>query len=156
MARYIEAIDLPLPLEAAFEYMADFSRTAEWDPGVAEARRITPGPVRRGSRFHVSIAFLGTRTPFEYRIVEFEPHSRIVFEGGDASMRSIDELTFTPRPGGTRVTYEARIELLGLRRFADPLFDLVFQTIGQRAVAGLRKRFAKTTYRADPDEYRAA
>ena len=53
MARYVDAIDLPIPLEQAFDYLADFSRTAEWDPGVVEAERLTPGPPRRGSRFRV-------------------------------------------------------------------------------------------------------
>jgi len=65
-----------------------------------------------------------------------------VLEGGDAGLRSIDEITFTPRPGGTRVTYEARLELTGLRRLADPLLDVVFQHVGRAAAAGLAARFA--------------
>jgi hypothetical protein len=46
VARTVDAMDLPIPLEEAFDYLADFSRTAEWDPGVAEAKRLTPGAVR--------------------------------------------------------------------------------------------------------------
>jgi hypothetical protein len=29
MARFVDAIDLPIPVEEAFDYLADFSRTAE-------------------------------------------------------------------------------------------------------------------------------
>ena len=142
MARYVDAIDLPIGIEDAFDYLADFSRTAEWDPSVAEARRLTRGKVGLGSRFRVSVSLLGRRIPLEYRISEFERPSRLVLSGGDPSIRSVDEITFVSRPGGTRVTYEARLELVGIRRLADPLLDLLFQRIGRLAVRGLRERLA--------------
>jgi hypothetical protein len=140
MARFVDAIDLPIPIEEAFDYLADFSRTAEWDPGVEEARRITRGKVRLGSRFRVTVSFLGRR---EYRITEFERPSHLVLSGGDSSLRSVDEITFVSRPGGTRVTYEASLELVGIRRIADPILDLLFQRIGRLAVRGLRERLAE-------------
>lgn len=140
MARYVDAIDLPIPIEEAFDYLADFSRTAEWDPGVCEARRLTRGEIRLGSRFEVTVSFLGRRIPLQYRITEFEPPSRLVLTGGDSSLRSIDEITFVSRRGGTRVSYEARLELVGIRRLADPVLDLLFQRVGRLAVRGLRER----------------
>ncbi len=142
MARYIDAIDLPIPIGPAFDYLADFSRTVEWDPSVCDARRITRGAVRLGSRFGVSVSFLGRRIPLEYRITEFERPSRLVLTGGDSSLRSVDEITFVSRPGGTRVTYEARVELTGIGQLADPFLDLLFQRIGRQAVRGLRERWA--------------
>jgi carbon monoxide dehydrogenase subunit G len=147
MARYVDAIDLPIPLEQAFEYLADFSRTAEWDPGVVEAERLTPGPPRRGSRFRVVVSFLGRRLPLDYEITAYEPPTRLVLEGGDSSVHSHDEITFAPRPGGTRVTYEARLELRGLRRLADPLLQLILQRIGRLAVCGLQERLADARVR---------
>jgi len=149
VARYVDAIDLPIPLDEAFDYLADFSRTAEWDPGVAEARRLTPGAVRLGSRFRVSVSFLGRRIPLEYRITGFEPPSRLVLVGGNGSLRSIDEITFVSRPGGTRISYEARLELSGIGRLADPFLDVLFQRIGRVAVRGLRERVAGRVSQAD-------
>ena len=73
MARYVDAICLPMSIEEAFDYLADFSRTAEWDPGVSDAKRITRGPVRLGSRFRVAVAFLGRRIPLEYLESQFGP-----------------------------------------------------------------------------------
>lgn len=32
MARYVDAIDLPIPIEEAFDCLADFSRTASGIP----------------------------------------------------------------------------------------------------------------------------
>ena len=140
MARYIDAIDLPLPIEQVFDYLADFSRTAEWDPGVVAGRRLTDGEIGVGSRFEVVVAFLGRRMPLEYTITHHERPTRLVLEGGDDSVRSIDEITFVEREGGTRITYEARLELVGIRRLADPLLDWLFQHIGRLAVRGLRER----------------
>jgi dehydrogenase/reductase SDR family protein 12 len=140
MARYVDAIDLPLPIKEAFDYLADFSRTAQWDPGVTEARRISRGPVKLGSRFEVVVSFLGRKLPLEYRITEFERPHRLVLSGGDDALLSVNEITFVSRPGGTRVTYEARIELGGVRRLAEPVVHLMFQQVGRVAVRGLRER----------------
>ena len=142
MARYLDVIDLPLPIEGAFDYLADFARSAEWDPGVVAAERLTPGAPRLGSRFRVVASFLGRRLPLEYEIAALERPSRLVLVGGDASLRSVDEISFAPRPGGTRVTYEARLELGGWRRLADPLLQLAFQRIGRAAARGLRRHAA--------------
>jgi carbon monoxide dehydrogenase subunit G len=142
MARFVDAIDLPVPPEEAFDYLADFDRTAEWDPGVVETARLTPGPSRAGSRFRVVVSFLGRRMPLEYTIETYQRPHRLILAGGDESLHSVDELTFAAREGGTRVTYEARLELRGAARLADPLLDLAFQVIGRFAARGLRERFA--------------
>jgi carbon monoxide dehydrogenase subunit G len=156
VARYVDAIDLPIPIQDAFDYLADFSHTAEWDPGVADARRLTGGKVGLGSRFEVGVSFLGRRIPFVYEITAFERPSRLVLSGSEGSLRSIDEITFVSRSGGTRVTYEARLELAGIRQLADPLLDLWFQRIGRLAVRGLRERMATTGSRAPARARRAA
>jgi hypothetical protein len=57
-----------LPAEV-FEYLADLSSTAEWDPGASEARRLDADPLRAGARFRVLADFLGRRIPLEYRTV---------------------------------------------------------------------------------------
>ncbi|NNL64697.1 MAG: hypothetical protein HKP30_00500 [Myxococcales bacterium] len=150
MARFVDAIDLPVPPETAFDYLADFHRTAEWDPGVVEAERLTPEPSREGSVFRVVVSFLGRRMPLEYTITHYDRPHRLILEGGDDSLHSLDELTFSAREGGTRVTYEARLELSGIRRIADPLLDVAFQLIGRFASRGLRERFAAAGGSARP------
>lgn len=147
MARYADAIDLPVSPREAFDYLADFSRTAEWDPSVVDARRLTPGEIRLGSSFEVIVSLLGRRVPLEYRITEFARPSRLVLSGGTPSLRSIDEIAFVPRSGGTRVTYEARLELPGILRLADPIVCLLLRRIGPQALRGLRERLARKNVR---------
>ena len=140
MARFVDAIDLPVSVEDAFAFLADFSRTAEWDPSVLHAERLTGGRVRKGSRFRVVVSLLGRQLPLEYEITEFDKPSRLVLVGGDETLRSVDEITFVARPHGTRVTYEAKLELRGLRKLADPALHVLFQLVGRLAVCGLRRR----------------
>ena len=143
MVRYIDAIDLPIPVEAAFDLLADFSRTVEWDPGVIAAQRLDDGEPRRGSRFRVIVSFLGRKLPLEYRITALERPSRVVLRGGNGSLVSIDEITLAPREGGTRVTYEARLELAGAAKLAEPLLQRLFQSVGRKAARGLRERASR-------------
>lgn len=150
MARYVDAIDLPMTIEEAFDFLADFSRTAEWDPGVAEAGRLTGGAIGLGSRFRVVVSCLGRRIPLEYEITAFERPTHLVLTGGDSSLRSVDEITFASRPGGTRVTYEARLDFTGVRRLADPILDLLLQRVGRLAVRGLRERASSHASRPRP------
>ena len=143
MARYVDAIDLPLPTEQAFAYLADFSNTQAWDPGVVSAQRLARGEIGLGSRFRVVVRFAGRTLSLDYEITAFEPPTRLVLRGSDGQIESIDELGFVPREGGTRVTYEACLELVGIRRLADPILDLLFQRVGRLAVRGLRERMAQ-------------
>jgi hypothetical protein len=142
MARFLDAIDLPVPPVAAFDYLARFDHTAEWDPGVVEATRLDPGPLGAGSRFAVIASFLGRRVPLEYEITAFEPPHRLVLRGEGGSVVSVDTITFAPIPGGTRVCYDALLELRGLARIFDPLLQLLFQRAGRRAARGLREQTA--------------
>lgn len=140
MARFVDVIDLPVPLEVAFAELADFSRTQFWDPGVTAAARLDDGPLGIGSRFEVQVSILGQSRSLEYTITEFDPPHRLVLRADDASMRLLDEITFAPSADGTRVAYEVQCTPLGLLALADPLLDLVvLPRIGRAAAEGLRK-----------------
>lgn len=157
MARFVDAIDLPFSPIAAFDYLAGFEHTAEWDPGVVEARRLDRDrPLGRGSRFAIVSSFLGRRVPLVYEITAYEPPHRLVLRGVGSDVVSIDTLTFAPVPGGTRVTYEARLDLAGLARLADPLLDWLFAWVGARAVRGLRERAGDIARRSWRSERRTA
>jgi hypothetical protein len=83
--------------------------------------------------------FLGRKAALTYRIVEFAPGMAVTLRGENATVVSLDRITFEPSPGGTRVTYDADIALKGPLRIADPVLGLAFDRIGNRAVEGLRE-----------------
>ena len=76
----------------------------------------------------------------EYELTVCERPYRLVLEGRGDGFYAVDEITLAPREHGTRVTYEARIELEGLRRLADPALAVLLQGIGRLAARGLRER----------------
>ena len=120
--------------------MAAFANVAEWDPGVVEAEPINPGPPHTGSRFRVVVSAAGRKMPLEYRITELEAPRRVLLVAETSILKSVDEITVEPAPGGATVTYDANLELLGPFRIFNPALAVVFNRVGDRAAAGLRRK----------------
>ena len=62
-----------------------------------------------------------------------------MLRGENATVVSLDRITFEPSDEGTRVTYDADLALKGPLRIADPLLGLAFDRVGDRALEGLRE-----------------
>jgi carbon monoxide dehydrogenase subunit G len=142
MAHYRASLDTSRSREEMFAYLSDFSSTQEWDPGVVEAHRVGDAPVGEGTEFLLVAEFMGRRTPLTYRIVEHDPPNAVTLRGENATVVSLDRITFEPSEGGTRITYDADLALKGPLRLADPLLGLAFRRVGDRALAGLRATLA--------------
>jgi carbon monoxide dehydrogenase subunit G len=134
-----QRVETPLPLDAAFAFLADFSNAAIWDPGTATAQRLDDGPVRVGSRFALGVRMAGSVRPMTYRIVRLEPDRELVLDGRGSGVAATDTLTFEPVPEGTRIDYRADIRLLGWRRLLTPFAGGAFARLGQAAKAGMER-----------------
>jgi hypothetical protein len=139
MAQYVTTIESTRTPCEAFDYLAEFSRAAEWDPNVKEGSRLTSGPVGHGSTFRIVSSFLGRSVPLQYRVTAFESPRRVVLEADNFAIRSVDEITFEPNGDGSRITYRADLRLKGLLRLADPMLAAAFRRLGDRAASGLRR-----------------
>ena len=138
MAHYRTSVTTPHHPEGAFDYMASFENVAEWDPGVVEAEPIDSGKPRAGRRVRVVVSSAGRKMPLEYRIAEIDAPRRVLLIAETSTLRSVDEITVEPAPGGSTVTYDANLELLGPLRIFNPALAIVFRRVGDRAAAGLR------------------
>jgi carbon monoxide dehydrogenase subunit G len=135
--RYEREIEVVGDPQNVFDYLADFANTAEWDPGIDEARRLTPAPTQVGSRFEVIAAFRGKRQRFEYVVTEYEEGRRVALRGEGAKARSDDVITVSGGDGRARVGYEADIRLKGVYRIAEPFLRSTFRRTGDDALDGL-------------------
>lgn len=128
----------------AFHYMANFSNSAEWDPGVARAEQLTDDPRAVGARFAVVAKFLGRKVKLTYETVELDPPRRVLFRAESGTVVSLDEITFAPTAiGGTVLTYVADLQLKGAMRIAAPAMSFAFRRTGTRARNGITERLAQ-------------
>jgi carbon monoxide dehydrogenase subunit G len=113
------------------DYLKDFGHAEEWDPGTESCTRQDSGPVQVGSTWHNVSKIAGVSTELTYRLEELTDE-RIVLKGHNDSATSTDTITVVPSPDGpgSRITYEAVIELKGARKIADPVMKVVFEKIG--------------------------
>jgi carbon monoxide dehydrogenase subunit G len=139
MAHYLGSLETSRPAEEVSAYMSDFSTTQEWDPGVAEAQRLDTSAIRVGSEFRVLASFLGRRIPLTYRIIEYDPPRVTTLRAESSTVVSLDTITVASAAGVTRITYDAKLSLRGPLKLFDPLLGLVFNRLGDRALAGLRR-----------------
>jgi carbon monoxide dehydrogenase subunit G len=122
------------PLDTVVDYLKDFSRAQEWDPGTELCIRQDPGPVREGSTWLNVSVFLGRRTELTYRLQRLE-RDRLTFVGHNATAVSTDDLTFSAGDGVTSITYRAQIRLSGPARLASPLLRLALERLANKVTA---------------------
>ena len=142
MASYRATIETQWSQAAAFAYLSDFRTSAEWDPGVVEAKKSGGPEIGEGTEFQLVARFLGRETALTYRVIEFDPPNAVTFLGENATVVSRDRITFEARASGTRVSYEADLQLKGPMRLADPLLALAFKRVGDRALTSMRQVLA--------------
>jgi carbon monoxide dehydrogenase subunit G len=136
MARYRTEQPFAGPPEVAFDYLANFTSVAEWDPGVSEATRLDDGPLGVGSRFRVVVK----TGPLVYEVRELDPGRRIRLVAETSTLRSDDVITVLPAEDGATVSYDADLTTRGWAVLLNPLLGLVFRRIGDQAAAGLRAK----------------
>ena len=134
-----EKIHVPRPPREAFAYVADFSTTAEWDATATAARKLTPGPIDRGTRFEVVCRLpLGSVT-LDYTVTRLEPEHLIELQGTSRFFTVTDTITFEETATGTHIDYRASFSFSGLLETLSPRFADGMRRMGRRSVEGLRE-----------------
>jgi hypothetical protein len=149
MAHFVTHFRTDAALEDAFDYLADFSNAATWDPFVASAERVGRGASRTGARFVVTMASPPGMLPvhLHYTLTRFERNKTLEFTAETDAFRSHDRIRFESTPGrdGCVVHYDADLRPRGLWILADLPLHLGFQLSGAVSAAGLRKALAALT-----------
>lgn len=140
MARRTITLDTHADPATTFAFLEDFSNAADWDPGVQSAQRLDTGPVALGSRFALDLLVAGRVQRWTYVVETHEAPRRVTFVTRSRSAEGVDDVTVAPGPaGGSRVTWDASFAFSGLLgRLVDPLFQVAFSRLVDKAVAGLR------------------
>lgn len=117
--------------EGVVEYLRDFSRTEQWDPGTVSSTRLDGGPVAVGSRWRNVSTFLGRRTELVYELTRDDPDG-LRFVGRNDTATTVDDISIMPgaAPGTTRIGYHAHLEFNGLAKLGAPVAKLAMEKLG--------------------------
>lgn len=138
MARYVVHVRTPMPRAEAFAYMADLTNFAEWDPGVDRVEQVEGDGAGPGAAFDVAVKVPFRTMTLRYKTVAYDvPSTTATVVAENGLLTSKDTITVEADSDGSIVTYDAELKLKGLFGLSDPLLNLTFNQIGDRAAAGL-------------------
>lgn len=125
-------------VDEVFDYLADFTTSAAWDPGVVSATRLDAGPVRVGSRFDVRVRFAGRELPMAYRVERADRPHHLELSAVSPTSTARDVIHLAPDGDRfTRVTWTLEVTLTGWSRLAEPLLGPMLRRLGRQAMDGL-------------------
>lgn len=138
MARYTATLTTAKSPEELFDYLADFTSNAEWDPATVSVECLK-GPAGMGAEYRLVSTFMGQHPVLVYETVEYDRPHAVTFRAENATVVSLDRMTFTPVESGTQLTYDAKLTPKRWMRLFGPLLALAFKRIGDDALKGLRQ-----------------
>src|SRR4051812_1542368 len=135
--RLERTVAVDVPVRRAFDYLADFTTTTDWDPGTVSTVRCD-GDGGVGTTYRNTSKFLGRETSLTYVVEELVANERIRLRGESETVVSVDTMTFRRNGPRTEVTYTAEFTFKGLGRVVAPLLKPAFMRLGDEAESGLR------------------
>ncbi|SDY60434.1 SRPBCC family protein [Nitrosomonas sp. Nm33] len=117
------------------ELLANYPR---WSPEVHELEKLTEGPLGLGTICRQVRVDQGNRSESTFRIITFEPHIHICFDGVSNSFRC-DYLLEPANPAATQITFT--FELLSLELHMRPfekLIHIAIQDGAERTVRNIK------------------
>lgn len=139
MITLTETITVPRSAADCLRYLADFSTTAQWDPGVLSARKLSPGAVAPGSQFEVEVKTPRGALAMHYSLDELDPdHGLIRLSGRAEGLEVIDRIQVEAvSQHECRIRYQADMRFSGLASLTEPALAPWLRRMGRTSVASL-------------------
>ncbi len=139
IARIEGEIIIDRPVDVVFDYVADQSNEPQYNPQMIRAKKITAGPVRKGTQFRSAVASRGHTAEM---LIECTRYDRPRLLTSTTTIRQADisyTLTFEPATGGTRMRWSGRVRPKGALRLLGPVITWMGIRQEQRIWASLKK-----------------
>jgi dehydrogenase/reductase SDR family protein 12 len=134
-----ETIEVERPVVEAFDYIADFRSTTQWDSTADSARKLTHGPVSVGTRFEVICRHPLGRVTLQYTLTRYEPGQLLALHGSSRFFDVDDEIRFTETAAGTRIDYRADFTFRQPLKYFSAKFRAGLERMGRASVQGLKQ-----------------
>jgi hypothetical protein len=139
MAQIEGEILIDQPVDLVFDYVADQSNESQYNPHMVRAEKITPGPVRKGTRFRSAVASMGRTAEM---LTEYTGYDRPTLLASTTTMAQADFsylLTFEPAAAGTRMRWAGQVRPKGAFRLLGPLISWLGKRQERRIWASLKQ-----------------
>jgi uncharacterized protein YndB with AHSA1/START domain len=125
------------PIGEVFAFLADAENDPKWRPGVLDIERMSGTGV--GTRYRQGVKGPGgRRLAADIEITEYEPDRAIGFRATSGPVRPEGRYELTAADGATRVRFELRADLGGLKRLMGPMVKKTMESeVG--ALASLKR-----------------
>ena len=114
-------ISINRPVEDVFRFVADTANDPKWHTDALEVRRMTDGPVGKGTTYHLRLKPSMGVSEGTVEMAEFQPNRRQVLRGDMGKMKPTITYLFQPAGSGTAFTRRVQFELPGMMRLMQPL-----------------------------------
>jgi hypothetical protein len=145
MARIEGEIVIGRPIGVVFDYVADQSNEPQYNPQMARAEKITPGPVGKGTRFRSAVACRGRTAKM---LIECTGYDRPKLFATTTTMAQADityTLRFEPAPAGTQMRWSGRVRPKGALRLLGPVITWLGRRQEQRIWTALKHHLETTS-----------
>ena len=135
MATFENTVMIRRPIEDVFAFLADFENIPKWNYAIADARKISEGPVGVGTIYQ-QVRSVPSRSEERFEVTAYNPPRQLEIRGqlGPFPSRLSYDLAATPE--GTRVTNSVELELRGPGRL---LGRVAVPRVRDAVAANLRK-----------------
>ena len=131
-----ERIEVQRPLHEVFNYISEFSRIDEWDPGVARGHKLTDGMPGVGSKYRIDMK---AGFSLQYTIVEFEQDKRMLMEVDSSVFTAVEEILFEQTAAGTTVRYIAKFNFPTPLAVANRIYPAAMERVGKSTMEGMKR-----------------
>jgi len=122
-------VTVPGDRRRVWNYLADFTRTEEWDPPTVSTERIE-GDGGVGTVYRNVSAFLGKKSTTLYEVVRYDAPERLVLDGDAGPMALHDTIELEQEADLVHVRYTSEFRPRGALKVLTPLLSLGLKKVG--------------------------
>jgi carbon monoxide dehydrogenase subunit G len=110
---FVNVVDVELPIEDVFAYLADFENVPSWNYAIAETEKTSDGPVGVGTTYR-QVRTLPSRSEESFEVTVYEPHRSLGLSGTLGPFAADLEYQLESSERGTRLTNEVELRPRGI------------------------------------------
>jgi len=139
MAHIAGEVTIDAPVGEVFDRVADERNEPRYNPRIVRAEKVSEGPVGRGACFVAEPKHMGAKGEMTLEVLEYERPHRLHNVVRSSYMRVDGTLTFEEVNGGTRLTWDWHMGLVGPMRVLSPVLAVLGPGWERRNWEGLKR-----------------